>query len=349
MRLAFVTVGDTARKVGGHRYNARVISGLRARGVEVEEIVASEAEVEEQRASSAALGERLAPEDFDVISVDALARVVSAPHLDRWREITPVVATVHELPSVAGSDQSERALEKTLLRADRVISVSRHGASLLGERGVPSSRIHFVPPGLDGLDRIADAAPVKSGDEPPRVLCVAQWIPRKNILGLVRAWRSLSGSLQGATLELVGETDADAAYTARVHAAISGAEDIIVRGPVGEEELRHAYAGASVFALPSLYEGYGMVYAEALSHGLAVLAPDTGPVPEIVGDAGLLVDPGDETGISEALLALTSNPVLRRDLSRKAISRAALLPAWDDTVDGFLAALQAAVAERSPR
>lgn len=346
MRLAFVTVGDTARKVGGHRYNARVISGLRTRGVEVEEIVASEAEVEEQRAASVALAERLAPKDFDVISVDALARVVFARHLDRWRETTAVVSMVHELPSVAGSDLSERDMEEPLLRADRVISVSRHGASILEERGVPPGRIHVVPP---GLDRIADAAPVKSGDEPPRVLCVAQWMPRKNILGLVRAWRLLNDFGHGSTLELVGETDADTAYAARVREAISGAEDIIVRGPVGEEELRRAYAGASVFALPSLYEGYGMVYAEAMSHGLPVLAPDTGPVPGIIGDAGLLVDPGDESGISEALLALISDPDLRRDLSRKALRRAALLPAWGDTVDGFLAALQAVVAERSPR
>jgi glycosyltransferase involved in cell wall biosynthesis len=345
MRLAFVTVGDTARKVGGHRYNARVISGLRARGVEVEEILASEAEVEEQRAASVTLGDRLEPEDFDVISIDALARVVSAPHLDRWRETTPVVAMVHELPSVAGTNQGERDIEEPLLCSDRVISVSRHGASILEERGVSSSRIHVVPPGLDR----SDSAPAKSEDEPPRVLCVAQWIPRKNILGLVRAWRSLEGSGHGAKLELVGETDADTVYATRVREAISGAEDITVRGPVGEEELHHAYAEASVFALPSLYEGYGMVYAEALSHGLPVLAPDAGPVPEMIWDAGMLVDPGDETGISEALLALISDADLRRDFSRKAISRAASLPAWDDTVDGFLAALQAAVTERSPR
>jgi glycosyltransferase involved in cell wall biosynthesis len=149
-------------------------------------------------------------------------------------------------------------------------------------------------------------------------------------------------------LELVGETDADTAYAARVREAIPGADDIVVRGAVGDEELRHAYAGASVFALPSLYEGYGMVYAEALSRGLPVLAPDIGPVTGVIGEAGMLVDPGDETKISEALLALISDPDLRRDLSRKAVSRAASLPAWGDTVDGFLAALRAAVSERSP-
>jgi glycosyltransferase involved in cell wall biosynthesis len=344
MRLAFVTVGDTARKVGGHRYNARMISGLRARGVEVEEIVASEADAESQRAASAFLGERFAPEEFDAISVDALARVVCTPHLDRWREKTPVAALVHELPSVAGSDGNERDMEEPLLRSERLICVSRHGASILEERGVPPSRIHVVHP---GLDRDAGVAPAESGDQPPKVLCVAQWIPRKNILGLVRAWRLLEGSGHGATLELVGETDADPAYAARVRDAISGAEDIIVRGPVDDEELSLTYAGASVFALPSLYEGYGMVYAEAMSCGLPIIAPDRGPVPEIIGDAGLLVEPGHETGISEALLALISAPELRLDLSRKALSRAASLPSWSETVDGFLAALRAAVPERS--
>ncbi|WP_047865201.1 glycosyltransferase family 4 protein [Rubrobacter aplysinae] len=352
MRLAFVTVGDTTRKAGGHRYNARLLSGLRGRGVEVEEIVASAEGVGEQRAASHSLGERLAPQEFDVISVDALARVVCAAHLDRWRETTPVVAMVHELPSsagVAGSGEAERPLEEPLLRADRVVCVSRHGLSILRERHVSPERIHVVPPGLERPT--GDAAPDGAdgpGESPLRVLrvlCVAQWIPRKNVLGLVRAWRSLPPG-HGAILELVGETAADPAYAARVREAVSGSEDIVVRGPVGEDELRRAYSGASVFALPSLYEGYGMVYAEALSYGLPVIAPAAGPVPEVVGDAALLVEPGDEAGLAERLLDLITTPSLRRRLSENAHRRSAELPAWDDTVDGFLAALEAAVAER---
>lgn len=343
MRVAFVTVGDTSRKVGGHRYNARVLSGLRARGLEVEEIVASPEGADEQRAAAGGLGERLAPGEFDAISVDALARVVCAPHLDRWRAATPLVAMVHELPSVAGA--AEPSCEEPLLRADRLVCVSRHGASILEERGVPPRRTHVAPPGLDPPTFTRRA----SEGDPLRVLCVAQWIPRKNILGLVRAWKAVGGSTPPAVLELVGETGADPAYAVRVREAVSGAENVVVRGPVSEEELHRAYAAADVFALPSTYEGYGLVYAEAMSYGLPVLALAVGPVPELAGEAGLLAEPGGEAGLSRALNALLADAALRERLSEAALRRAAELPSWDDTVEGFLAALEAAVADRARR
>lgn len=346
MRLAFVIVGDTTRRVGGHRYNARLISGLRDRGAEVEEIAASAEGAVEQRAASPALGKRLAPEEFDAISVDALARVVCGPHLDRWRAVTPVVAMVHELPSVAGSNAAEHPREESLLRADRVICVSRHGASIIEDRGVSPERIHVVPPGLEAPQDLS-----QQGEEsdPLRVLCVAQWIPRKNILGLVRAWRAVGESAPPTVLELVGETDADPAYAARVREAISGAENVIVRGEIGEQELRSAYAAADFFALPSTYEGYGMVYAEALSHGLPVVALATGPIPELVGEAGLLAEPGDETALAQALDELLASPELRERLSEAALRRAGELPGWGDTIEGFLAAVEAAVEERARR
>ncbi|HET7270700.1 MAG TPA: hypothetical protein VFI90_06390, partial [Rubrobacter sp.] len=133
LRVAFVTVGDTGRKTGGYLYNAHVISGLRNRSVEVEEIVACGASPEEQRAAAQRLGSILDPSRFDAIVVDALARIAVARHLDCWRTSLPVVAMVHELPSVAGGESgpetvaSERDYEEPLLRADRLVAVSEHG------------------------------------------------------------------------------------------------------------------------------------------------------------------------------------------------------------------------------
>ena len=99
LRVAFVTVGDTSRLTGGYLYNARVVAGLRQQGIAVEEVVASGASRTEQEASASRFD--FDPRRFDVLVVDALARVVCAPHLDSWRETRPVVAMVHELPSVA--------------------------------------------------------------------------------------------------------------------------------------------------------------------------------------------------------------------------------------------------------
>ncbi len=347
MRVAFVTVGDTGRLTGGYLYNAHVLAALREKGVAVEEIVASGASAAEQEAASR-IGSVLDPRRFDVIVVDALARIVCAPHLDRWREERPVVAMVHELPNVAapeGVTSSEREYEEPLLRSDRLISVSEHGGSILESRGVPAGRIRVVPPGLDRFSTHGDT-PVRRG--PVRALCVAQWIPRKGILDLVQAWAL--HERPEASLELIGETDADPVYAASVRAAIADASDasIIVSGPVDDARLGDAYAAADLFVLPSRYEGYGVVYAEALAHGLPVIACDVGPVPELVGEeAALLVPPGDVEALSGALDLLLKDAALRDRMSVAARRRAKRLPRWEDTAAGFLRVLNEAVAERS--
>ena len=351
MRVAFVTVGDTERLTGGYLYNARVLLGLRENGVEIEEIVPCGASLEEQEESASRLGTALEPRHFDVIVVDALARIVSAPHLDRWRKERPVVAMVHELPSVAAPKavlDREREYEEPLLRAEILISVSPHGASILEERGVPAARIRVVPPGFDRLPKgDGTELPVRN-DETVRALCVAQWIPRKGIVDLVRAWTLHERS--GAVLELVGETDADPVYAASVRAAIADATEgsITVSGPVDDAALAVAYATADLFVLPSRYEGYGVVYAEALAHGVPVVACNVGPVPEVVGEeAALLVPPDDVEALRGVLDLLLKDAGLRGRMSAAARRRAIELPHWEDTAAGFLRVLREIVAERS--
>lgn len=348
MRVAFVTVGDTGRLTGGYLYNARVLAALREMGVEVEEINPCGASSAEQEAAAGRLGALLDPGAFDVIVVDALARIVCSPHLDRWRKKSPVIAMVHELPSVAapeGVTNKEREREEPLLRAEYLIAVSDHGRSILEYRGVPAARIRVVPPGFDRLP--ASGVPSPSRDDIVRALCVAQWIPRKGILDLVRAWMLHERS--GTSLELVGETDAYAAYAASVRATIAVAPDhsIIVSGPVDDARLAAAYAAADLFVLPSRYEGYGIVYAEALAHGLPVIACDAGPVPELVGEeAALLALPGDVEVLSGALDLLLEDAALRGRMSAAARRRAKGLPRWEDTTVGFLRILREAVSRR---
>lgn len=360
MRVAFVTVGDTGRLTGGYLYNAQVISGLREAGVEVEEVLASGASVEEQRAAAPQLGSLLDPEHFDALVVDALARVACAPHLERWQAARPLVAMVHELPSIAGGRAAEskeyardRELEEPLLRAERLICVSRHGRSILEERGAPASRVRVVPPGFDRLPQIVGEDWRSASDTLLRALCVAQWIPRKGILELVRAWASRERP--GALLELVGETSADPGYASEVRAAVAEVSErpgisIAVTGPVDDNTLATAYARADLFALPSHYEGYGIVYAEALAYGLPVLACGVGPVPDLVGEqAALLVPPEDESALSEALDLLLSDAELRIRMSAAARRRTRCLSCWDEVVAEFVRVLKEAAALRSTR
>jgi glycosyltransferase involved in cell wall biosynthesis len=318
-----------------------VISGLRQRGFEIEEVVAGGASPEEQRTAAPRFGSTFDPSMFDAIVIDALARIAVAPHLGGWLASRPVVALVHELPSVAGGGSwpqtvpSERDYEEPLFCADRLVAVSDHGRNVLSRRGVSPERIHVVPPGFDGVVPVGVGSQAQRGG-PARALCVAQWIERKGILTLVEAWTLRER--KGAVLELIGETDADPDYAVLVGDAIEAGPrgSIVVSGCVDDAALGASYAAADLFVLPSRYEGYGIVYAEALAHGLPIIACDVGPVPELVGrKAAVLVRPDDREDLSAALDLLLGDPTLRVRMSAAATRRASRLPRWEHTVTGF--------------
>jgi glycosyltransferase involved in cell wall biosynthesis len=350
VHVAFVTAGDPDRLTGGHLYNARVRALLCAAGARVDQHIASaDAHSHAQRRAARgleALGERVT--EADVVVVDALACLACAPWLADWQATRPLVAMVHELPSVAGDLAAEDLLaaERRLLGADLVVTVSRHGQRILLDHGARADRIRVVSPGCDRIAAAECARAAPGG--PPHVLCVAQWIPRKGIDTLIDAWSRMRPA--NAVLELVGETDADAAYAERVRAAIAAAGDpsIVVRGAVDDLALAAAYRDATFFALPSTYEGYGMAYAEALRHGLPVVACDVATLPELVGrEAGILVPPDDPDALARALGALLADSDLRARLSAGALRRAASLPTWQETATAFLAALEDAIALRA--
>jgi glycosyltransferase involved in cell wall biosynthesis len=168
-------------------------------------------------------------------------------------------------------------------------------------------------------------------------------MPRKEILDRVRAWTDRERP--GAMLELIGEPDAGPVYAASVHTAIenSSGVPIIVSGPVDDATLGAAYAAADLFVLPSRYEGYGIVHAEALAHGLPVIACDTGPIPELVGgEAALLAPPDDAGALCEALNLLLEDSALRGRMSAAAYRRASHLPRWEETVAAFRRVLEEA-------
>ncbi|AHY47402.1 Glycosyl transferases group 1 [Rubrobacter radiotolerans] len=345
MRVAFVTVGDTSRLTGGHLYNARLLRGLRELGHRVEPVVGAGDGFEEQRL--AAGGFRLDPRGFDVVVVDALARVVCAPHLGAWRETVPVVALVHELPGLAAPENAarERPYEDALLEggpgAGPVVTVSEANRRALLARGVAPERVLVVPPGFDRLEMAGRRreAP-RSG--PALALCVAQWTPRKGILDLVRAWRIADTG--DARLRFVGETRADGEYARRILREIGSDGSVEVAGCITDADLARAYAEADLFVLPSRFEGYGIVFAEALASGLPVLARRVGPLPELLGDEAALLVPesaGPET-IAAGISTLLCDGALRKRMSEAALRRAADLPRWSETVAAFERALAGA-------
>lgn len=323
MNVAMLTVGNVQRRTGGYLYHAQVYPLLRTLGIVIDEIILSAADVAAQRAASVVVN----PHDYDAIMVDALARTAVAPYLDVWRKDCPVVAMVHELPSVAtGVDAADEA---PLLRADALIAVSTDGQQRLVDRGVDPQRIVIASPGCDRLGTPLPHAPTY----PPHVLCVAQWIPRKGLDTLIAAWQQVAHP--EAVLHMYGERDADLAYTAQIDALIASAlgagVHIEVHGSVTDDQIMTAYQRAALFALPSRFEGYGMVFAEALWAGVPVLACGVGPVAQLVGSGGITVPVDDADVLAAQLSLILHQPDQRSILTHAAARRGQELPRWCDT------------------
>jgi Glycosyltransferase len=293
------------------------------------------ADVAGQLAARAQVGRRIDPSRYDVLIIDALARVVVAPWIDSWRTYRPIVALIHELPTIAGAnDLYEYEWERTLLRADVLVTVSDEGAMALIERGADPTRMYIAS---GGCDRLRNFIPTNLPRE-TLVISVGQWIPRKNVAHLVRSWDQIAPTTW--RLELIGETDADPDYATEVWQAIRHCSaPVIVRGVLPDDKLAECYARASIFALPSRFEGYGLVFAEALACGLPVIAGAVGPVPTLVGNGGILVPPDDEQALVNALRTVMADPLLRQHLSEAAQQRAASLPRWDETAQRLLTAV----------
>lgn len=323
MNVAMLTVGNVQRRTGGYLYHAQVYPLLRTLGIEIDEIILSAADVALQRAASVAID----PHDYDAIMVDALARTAVAPYLDIWRKDCPVVAMVHELPSVAtGVDAADEA---PLLRADALIAVSPDGQQRLIDRGVDPQRIIIASPGCDRLG----APPVRRVAQPPQVLCVAQWIPRKGLDTLIAAWQRVAHP--AAVLHMYGERDADLAYTQLIDGLIAAAHQagaqIVVHGSVTDDAIIAAYQQATLFVLPSRFEGYGMVFAEALWAGVPVVACDAGPVAQLVGAGGVTVPVDDVGALAQQLTMLLHHHDQLSALAQAAYHRGQELPRWRDT------------------
>ena len=165
-------------------------------------------------------------------------------------------------------------------------------------------------------------------------------MPRKAYDVLVRALASLCD--RAWHLTLVGPSDRSAEAIAALRTAIEEtqlAERVTMLGPVSSERLAELYAAADAFLMPSLYEGYGMVLAEAMAAGRPVVASRVGGLAEVVvdGETGRLVPPGDAHALAAALSALASSPDVRARMGAAGNVRVAAKYSASAMADGTLA------------
>jgi glycosyltransferase involved in cell wall biosynthesis len=242
-----------------------------------------------------------------------------------------VVATFHDL-FVLTAEYSTRDFRERFARqarraanlADIVIAVSAFTADQVEHLlGVPRSRIRIIGHGTD-------LAPLLSKPRENLVLTIGAIQKRKNTLRLVQAFERLP---EDWMLVLAGPTNGYGAPDVLDYVASSPSRNRIkVTGYVSAPALEELYQRASIFAFPSLDEGFGIPVLEAMAHGLPVITSTTSSLPEVAGDAALLVNPTDSDAIADALILLTSDSSLARQLSEKGRARAANF-SWAKAVD----------------
>lgn len=242
-----------------------------------------------------------------------------------------LTATLHDLTCwllpelhTPANVRADRAFaERVLRRAVRLIAVSESTRSdAVRILGLDPERIEVIYPGVaesfftcgeEEVRRVRE----RYGLARPYVLSVGTLEPRKNVDRLLDAWMGLTPSLRGEVdLVVAGPRGWTARRTfERLQAA---GRSVRYLGYVPEQDLPGLMAGAAVFVYPSLYEGFGFPVAQALAGGVPTVVSNVSSLPEVAGDAALLVDPRSPAEIREAIERLLLSPALSQRLAARA-------------------------------
>jgi glycosyltransferase involved in cell wall biosynthesis len=333
--LYFAIPGDLSTLTGGYGYNRRLLAGLRELGLTVEILQLSAgfpSPSVAELAATAALFRSLP--DQAVVLVDGLAFGVLEQLAAEQRQRLRLIALCHHpLALETGLSISEQQRLHTseqcaLAAAHAVLVTSAMTKQILVEQfAVPATKITVA---LPGTERRGFAA---CDGSPPLLLTVASLTRRKGHDVLIAALSQLQDLAWQA--RFVGGANFDPAWAAGLQQQVQRlglTERIHFVG--AKTDLHEEYSQADLFVLPSRFEGYGMVFAEALTYGLPIVAARGGAVPSVVPDsAGMLVAVDDVAALRGALRHLLTHPAQRQTLQHGAQAAAHQLTTWQHTAN----------------
>jgi glycosyltransferase involved in cell wall biosynthesis len=278
-----------------------------------------------------------------------------------------LVVTVHDLafrlfPQTAPQSTRWwlRRIDRSLERASRVI-VPSHATKkdLLELYPVPPDRVVVIPHGVDGevfrapTPEAVQAAMERFSVDGPYVLSLGGLEPRKNLPNLVRAFDALPDDIRPGLVIAGAGVEWNPEGRRLLESALSAVprrvrDRIVLTGYVSGPDKVALLGGAEALAYPSLYEGFGLPVLEAMACGTPVLTANVSALPEVAGDAALLVDPGDHESIADGLERLLRDTDLREQLKGAGVARAAGFT-WPETAERTADVLHQAGAERGIR
>lgn len=262
----------------------------------------------------------------------------------RWPGAVPSLVTVHDLNFHHHPEWYGRAfrgwLEHTMIpglrRASHVVCISQYVAGDVQRTlGLEASRISTIP---NGLKRLADEHALHDVEraDPPVILAVNPWQPHKNLERLLRAVRRLRAEGLVCAVAIAGRAHENFRGQPGLEGELAH-EHVHVLGYLSDADLARAYVRASVLAMPSLEEGFGLPVIEAMAHGTSVVTSTVTSLPEVGGDAAILVDPYDEAAIAAGLReALTEPEHARRAREARGRRHAARFD-WNEVARAYVA------------
>jgi glycosyltransferase involved in cell wall biosynthesis len=221
--------------------------------------------------------------------------------------------------------------KKSMDGADKIIAISNFlKRELVRHLKVPENKIQVIYNGTDERFRPLSQKEVEEvkrqyGLEFPFILHVGGILnPAKNISTLVNAFYRLSKKGLKHKLVIVGKKGAQFDQVSKTVEKLGLQKTVVFLGYIPHEDLPKIYNAADLFVFPSVYEGFGLPPLEAMACGIPVITSNMGALPEVVGDAGILVNPFDIDGLTKAICEVLENEDLRQDIIRKGIKRAQL-------------------------
>jgi glycosyltransferase involved in cell wall biosynthesis len=356
-RYLFIVPGALDRVTGGSIYDKRLYDYLKGRGARVDVISLPDlpyfAGLVSGLVIAPLLALKLARRDYDLIIEDGWAHPSLALFnlLCRVTSRHKLAVIVHQLRWLDGRCRAAsivaRRVERSALKSCRlIITVSRFMSREIEdliEHGIP---IIISSPGCDHQRKTSlggrgsqstsiDGSDSRPPERPPvRLLFVGNCSRRKGLHTLIRALALVGDPL--LKLDVVGDCLFDPAYTKQLRrevARLGLRGSVTFHGRASDESLSLFYAQADLFVMPSSYEGFGIVYAEAMRAGLPIIACDTGPAAEIVsaGENALLVPHGNIAALADAIRRLAADAELRELYGRRSVELSRRLPTWNQT------------------
>ena len=266
--------------------------------------------------------------------------------------LMPQVVTVHDIIPLLFPSLHPHAIEliffrhflpRVLRHSSAVIAVSESTKKdIIKFYHLPAEKIHVIYEGYDTelfYSQQDTQAVTKVYGLEDYIHYGGNILPHKNVARLIQAFKLIASKVPH---QLVLQGRRDSVHAAELETLVRELDlegRVVFVGYVPLNHLPCLYSGATAFVTVSLSEGFGLPPLEAMACGTPVVASRVSSLPEVVGDAGILVDPNDTEQIAEALLRVIEHPALRAELSQKAVKRAALF-SWSATARQTLELLQ---------